>query len=240
MKRLNLLILFVYCACAFAWAQYSDKELFAAYLKNDMTVWDKYLHSVSFEKATTQEKMRYLNYEYGYLGAMTEQSKDETRAHLPLYQAHLDALTELLPKATLLTYQSSSCAFEAMLNKRHFISKGLESFGLVKDAYEADTLNPLALSLRGNVDFYAPKAFGGNKQRALHYFRLACEIYEKRGDTQTNWNYVATRLCLIQCEDKLGHPERALTMAKRLLGQYPGFVYLRDTYIPDLENRVKK
>lgn len=244
MKLSKLFILILCCACAPAWAQrnvsYTDKVLFDAYLKTDMKVWDQYLHAVSFDQLSASEKQRYLNYEYGYVATAIDEKAPDAKQHLKDFETHINALSSTLPKATVLTYRSSCSAYQALMNKMQFISKGLESFNTIKEAYEVDSLNPLVLALKGNVDFYAPKAFGGNKQRALQYFRTTCRLYEAKGDTLTNWNYVSIRLCIIQCEDKLGNTKLALRLARELLRDYPGFCYLRDEYLPDLERREKK
>jgi len=240
MRRSLTITLILYCVCAFAQAQYTDKVLFAAYLRNDMTVWDSYLHHVSFHKQPLAEQERYINYEYGYVATAIDEKAPDMQQHIDSFEHHINYLDGKLPKATILDYRSSLAAYEALVNKLQFLTKGLESFNLVKEAYATDSLNPLVLSLKGNVDFYAPKAFGGNKQRALGYFRTAQRLYEAAGDTLTTWGYCSTRLCIIQCEEKLGDTNRALRDAEALLRKFPTFAYLRDQYLPELRRKYQK
>lgn len=240
LKRFSITLILSYCACAFALAQYADSDLFAAYLKNDMSVWDKYLHAKSFDKLSRDEQARYISYEYGYVATAIDEKAPDAKQHLLDFEKHINALSDYLPEATIVNYRSSLAAYGALMNKMQFISKGLESFNLIKQAYELDSLNPKVLALKGNVDFYAPKAFGGNKQRALGYFRTSQRIYEEQKDTVDNWNYVSCRLCIIQCEDKLGNTAKAIKLAEQLLKRYPNFLFLRDTYLPDMRKRVKK
>ena len=215
-------------------AQYSDADLFRAYLATDMKTWDKYIHAHNFDKLSNKEKMRYINYEYGYVATAIDEKAPDAEKHLQDFEKHIAALKGILPKATVLDYESSCAAYKALMNKAKFISYGLESFNKIKEAYELDSLNPYVLTLKGNVDFYAPKAFGGNKKRALQYFRTTCRLYEAKGDTLNNWNYLSARLCSIQCEEKLGNVDKAVSLAKKLLQRYPDYAYLRDTYMPEL------
>lgn len=232
--------LVLFGVCAYAQTQYSDSVLFAAFLRSDMKTWDKYLHAVSFDKASLSEKKRYLNYEYGYVATALDEKAPDAEQHLLDFGKHIDALEPSLPKATIMTYRSSYAAYEALANKWVFISKGLESFNLIKEAYEVDPKNLLVLTLKGNVDFYAPKSFGGDKKRALGYFRTARAMYEQKGDTINNWNYVSCRLCIIQCEDKLGNTDVAIKEAQALLKKYPNYVFLRDEQLPQMLKKKKK
>lgn len=224
-----------------SFAQYTDAVMFDAYLRTDMTVWDKYLHAVDFDKQSAKEKARYLNYEYGYVASAIDAKAPDAEKHLADFEKHIKALSTVLPKATVLDYESSLAAYKAMMNKAKFLSYGLESFNKVKEAFETDSLNPYVLTLKGNVDFYAPKAFGGNKKRALTYFYKAQRIFEQKGDTVNNWNYLSARLCSVQCEEKLGNIDKAVTLARKLLQRYPNYAYMRDTYLPELlEKQAKK
>ena len=238
------LLLITNCVCVTAQAQfpavsaYSDSVLFAAYLHSDMHVWDSYLHSENFDSVPVREQLRYLSYEYGYVAFAIDMKAPDAQKHLADYGSHIAALEAVLPPATTLTYQSAYAAYEAKTGW-NFLGKALTSYTLAQQAYKTDADNPLVLTLKGNIDFYSPKAFGGDKERALCFFRLAQEKYENTGDTLTNWNYAATRLCIVQCEDKSGNVKKALKLADVLLRTFPDFVYLRDEYIPDLTERSK-
>lgn len=241
MKYRLSIILLLSAFCLSAQTKYTDAVLFGAYMRTDMKVWDKYLHSVKFESLSNKEKARYINYEYGYVATAIDEKAPDAEQHLKDFESHIEALKPVLPQATILDYESSCAAYKALMNKAKFISYGLESFNKIKEAFDVDSLNPYVLTLKGNVDFYAPKAFGGNKKRALSYFYKAQRIFEQKGDTVNNWNYVSARLCSIQCEEKLGNLDKAVSLAKKLLARYPDYAYLRDTYLPELlEKQAKK
>lgn len=239
-KTFALICLSVICACAMAQAQYTDKVLCDAYMAENMKVWDAYLHSVSFSKLSLTEQKRYLNYEYGYVATAINEKAPDAKQHLKDLEAHINALETKLPKSTVLTYRSGMLAYHALMNKLQFLTKGMESFNMIKDAYKADPNDPMMLCLKGNVDFYAPKAFGGSKDRAMEYFYKAIKLYEQQQKTVDNWNYMSARMCAIQCEDQKGNVKKALGMAEQLLKEYPNYKMLRDKYLPDLRTRAAK
>ena len=227
-------------ASVFSFAQYSDAVLFDAYLRSDMSVWNAYLHAYDFNKLSLAEKERYLNYEYGYVATAIDLKEPDAEQHLQNFEKHIEALKPHLEEAMYLDYRSSCVAYKALMNKAKFISYGLESKKLIYQAFEVDSLNPSVLTLKGNVDFYAPKMIGGNKQRALGYFYKAQRLFEQKGDTVNNWNYVSCLQCQIECEVKVGNTDKAIRLARKLLTRYPQHAYIRDTLLPDLLKKQKK
>lgn len=220
-----------------AFAQYDDCALTDAYMRQDMTVWDSYLHAYSFNSLSQKEKLRYLSYEYGYVATAIEIKAADAKQHLTDFEAHIDAMEKVIPQAQLLCYRSSAAAYHALYNKVLFVTKGAESYSLVKKAYETDSLNPGVLTLKGNVDFYAPKTLGGNKQRGMSCFFKARRIYEQQNLTHCNWNYLSCCLCIIQGYQKLGQYDKAINECKALLKKEPNYVYVRETLLPEIEKQ---
>lgn len=221
-------------------AQYSNKELFAAYLANDMTVWDRYLHEVQWDSLPVAEKERYINYEYGYVATAIDTKQPDAKQHTEVFKQHIDAMEAFLPKATITTYLSSYAAYRAKLSTLDFIAQGLKAKSLAQDAAEIDPTNPLALTLVGCVDFYAPAIVGGNKQRALQAFQRAVQIFEQTGDTIDNWNYVSAQIQLVMCLDKTGQSQSSIRYCEQILQRYPDCRFLRDEYLPMLKGTAKK
>jgi len=244
MNKLAIFVLLCVCAClgyaASPTISFTKSQLYQAYLKNDMRVWNGYLHATSFDNLSKTDKIQYLNYEYGYLAVAVEEDVKDVEQHLQNFEAHINALVGILPEATILTYRSSLAAYKAMHNKWTFASNGMKSVQLVEQAYALDSMNPLVLTLKANVDFYAPRAFGGNKKRAIEYFLRAERLYVERGDTLQNWDLTATRLCLVQCYQKIGKIDMALQRADEMLRRDPNFVFLRDELYPELKKSKAK
>lgn len=222
-----------------AWGQWDDHSLYQAFLRNDMATWNRYLHANSFLRLTQDEQLRYLSYEFGYVNTAIEEKANDTQEHIDAFEAHINVLEPALSESQLLVYRSTLAAYIALYNKVQFLTKGLESSKLAKKAYEADTLNPIALNLRGCVDMRAPKAVGGNRKRALTLFLRAKELFEQKGDTIDNWNYVSNWLCIAQSYETLKRYDDAILTCEALLRFAPDYLLVRDHYLPTLRARLE-
>ena len=222
--------------------------LLEAYLNNDMSAWQATIDDARWETLCDDEKINIINTEYGYIATLLDeaptgckQSKSDKSARKAQAQHYLDAFInhiedakDILPESRYCMYLSGAYAYKFMLTGN--ISAGVKSFQLCHDAVEKDPKDPLALTLVGNVEFYAPKLLGGSKKKALEHFNAA-KTYIQAPQYDLWWNKPALYLCLIQCYEKMGQKEKALTTAKALLQSYPNFIYLRDTYLPQLEEQ---
>ena len=215
-------------------AQFSDEELYTAYLVADMSVWDRYLRTTEWDDLSLLERTRYINYEYGYIATAIDTKQPDAKEQNERFKSHIDAMQSVLPQATILTYLSSYAAYRAKLSAFEFLKQGLRAKTLAQQAVEADGDNPLALTLLGCVDFYAPSILGGNKNRALANFEHAKEVFIAQGDTILNWNYASLQMQLAMCLDKTGHRQEAIELCQSLLAKDSNFLYIRDTYLPTL------
>lgn len=238
MRRNILAILLILCP-VLCFAQYSDKAMYQAYLQQDMTFWNQYLHDTDWSTLTQKEKARYLNYEYGYVATAIDTKQDDAKQHVAWFLEHINAMESVLPASTILMYRSSYAAYRAKLSSWEYAKQGLRAFNLAKDAVKADENDPYALTLLGCVDFYAPSLFGGSKSRALQLFRKAERIFVERGDTINNWNYASVCMQMAMCLDKTGHSDEAIRLCEQLLQRDPNFLFIRDEYLPQLRKKKK-
>ena len=220
-------------------AQYSDKEMYQAYLKQDMAYWDSYIHHYNWSQLSKSEKERYLNYEYGYIATAIDEKQPDAKKHNDDFLEHIDEMEHILPKATILTYRSSYAAYRAKLSTWEYAKQGVKAMQLAKEAVKADKNNPLALTLLGCVDFYAPGLFGGSKPNALKSFTKAEKIFCQQGDTINNWNYASVCMQLAMCLDKTGKTDEAIALCRKMLQRDPNFLFIRDEYLPQLLKKRK-
>ncbi len=235
--KLLLFVLLFVCSCSCS-AQYSDKALYEAYLKKDMTLWQEYIDHADWAKLSHKEKERLLNYEYGYAAYIADKDAAAADFYLKQFNLHIEDCATLLSPATLASYRAAYCAYMTKVDKWHIISFATKSLRYADEAIAADMRNPIALALYGNVKMYTPKTFGGDKATAVTYYQRAEALYENQKQTRHNWNYRAVQLCMVQCYEKLGQVEKALEKCKAILQDEPDFTYLRDTYLPILESKV--
>ena len=86
MKLILLILLMVSGLCR---AQYSNHQLYQAYLEQDVTIWGEYIASADWESLSIEEKKQLLNYEYGYTAVVLGKDKEQAKAMLQRYEQHL-------------------------------------------------------------------------------------------------------------------------------------------------------
>ena len=181
-------------------AQYSNHQLYQAYLDQNVTIWGEYIASANWDSLTVEEKKQLLNYEYGYAAVVLGQDREQAKILLQRYEQHLLALKETLPQARYDAYLASVYTYKMALEKNRLISHAKNLFACVNRIKELDTKDALALSMLGNVEFYAPT---GSKKRALEYFQQADSVYSIQAEEYELWNHQAVKMTMEQCRKKL-------------------------------------
>lgn len=204
-----------------------DSTLLQAYLREDMQLWRTYINTVCWEKADTLTRLQLLNYEYGFAAYMVDRYPDEALPYLNRFRSHITSLESALTPARHATYLSAAYAYTFKLNNTRLLSCALRSYRLAHRAVTLAPNDPLALTLLGNVYFYAPTILGGDKRRALHYFTQADSLMQSEPEARLLWNYPALRLCIAQCYEKTGDTKQAAAAYEELLRLYPDFQYVK-------------
>jgi len=237
----KLLIILCLLVAKLAFGQFSDQQLYKAYMQSDLTLWGQYIDAQNWDQLSHAQRKRLINYEYGYIPVLADQKRmDEAAKYLKIYNEHLLAEQSHLSQADYLAYTAASHAYAYLLDKSLIFSEGMQSFKVAKQAVEADPKNVIAMTLKGNVDFYAPKIFGGNKQKAMEMFVEAEQIMLTDSTYKYLWNLPAMQLAIAQCYDYLGNTDAAIQQVYKLLRTHPHFSYAKDTYLPQLKQKKQK
>jgi hypothetical protein len=181
-------------------AQYSNHQLYQAYLDQDVTIWGEYIASTEWDSLTIEEKKQLINYEYGYTAVVLGKDKEQAKERLQHYEQHLQAMKDVLPPARYEAYMASVYTYKMSLERNRLISHAKNLFACISRIKELDTRDALALSMLGNVEFYAPT---GSKKRALEYFLQADSVYSVQAEEYERWNHQAVKMTIEQCKDKL-------------------------------------
>ena len=190
-------------------AQMTDSTLFAAYQREDMTVWKEYLESFNFPygvSRSTELSTFNLLYAYGYCGyIVSEARKDgqeslmpEAKRYVQQFKSQIENQKSKLPAGHYEMYMSAVYVFELRLHESFHPVKAMD---LAKQATKLAPIDPLVLSYYGTSLFYAPKPFG-SKEEALAWFEKAQARFG--GD---EWKYCwmreANEMYIRQCHQKL-------------------------------------
>ncbi len=225
-----------------SFAQYSDSELYHAYLQRDLSLWGTYINESTWENLPQSEQERILNYQYGYVANLINENKhnkEYVTQQLELFEQHLQQSTLTLAPATFYAYRSASAAYHISLGSWKVISYGFKSMNDAKKALEIDSLNPLVLALYGNVMRFAPKSLGGDTKVGLQYYLKAEKAFQEKGLTSHNWNYRAVQLFIIQSYEHLKMIPRAIQKCEEILKEEPNYTFIRDIYLPKLKEKNK-
>ena len=238
MRKLLLFILL--SCCGLTYGQFTREQMYHAYLTEDMPYWQQYLDQTDWNSLSDEDQLRYLNYEYGWIGAVIDTKPKNIREYVDAFLVHIEEQESLLPIGTRLTYISSYWAYRAKLNDWAYAKFGLRAKNIAEEAVQKDPENPIAVTLVGCVDFYAPSLFGGSKTRALVAFNKAVDIFRQSGDTINNWNYASAQLQLMLCLSKTKQYDAAKELADQVLQQNPDFRFVREVFLPELQKKMQE
>lgn len=233
MRKIAVFLLCSMFMCMYANAPFTaaDLPLMNAYLENNMPAWRAFIHSTDWAQATQAERQRVLAYEYGYCAAMMEVDKHEAQRATQVFHSHVEAMKNSLPESYYEMYLSAIYAFEFKLGQSFHV------FSILRYANKALELapnDPIVVGYMGNVLFYAPKGIG-DKKKALALFEKAATLFASP-QWKYCWNRPAMLLAAAQCYEKTGDKQKAISIANKLLNEFPNFTYIRDTYLPALRS----
>ena len=169
-------------------AQYSNHQLYQAYLEQDMNVWEQYIASSNWDSLNTEEKKQLLNYEYGYAAYVTSYEPTKAEEVIGRYEYHLRSSVEILPKAEYLAHMAALSTYKLSVEKKLKYATALYDF--IRQAMNEGKDHPFVNEMMGNIEYYSPF---GSKKKALQYYQLADSLYTAKGEEYHMWNQQAVR-----------------------------------------------
>ncbi len=202
-QRRALLLLLIAMSLSLSAQDFSaDRDLFAAYQKEDMSVWKEQIDVQRDNVQSTKD----LLYEYGYCGYIVAEAKKEgkeslmpaAKSYVAQFRKHVEAAKNQLPTGHYEMYMSAVLVYELRL---HESMRPIKAMSLAKEATKLAPNDPLVLSYYGTSLFYAPKPFG-SKAEALVWFEKADKFF-KGPQWKYCWVREANEMYLQQCHEKL-------------------------------------
>lgn len=219
MKLKYLLILLM--VSSMCYAQYSNCQLYEAYITRDMSVWEHYIDSADWDSLDTEQRKQLLNYEYGFSAYMLGIDVEKGKKLIQRFATHLEAIKGELQEERYCAYLASVYTYQLALNKNQLVKYAKRIFSNIERAMELNPNDPFVLSMQGNVEFYSPF---GNKKTALGYYQKADSLYGIAGADYERWNRRAVQLTYIQCLDKQRRSDEAIALCEKLLAEEPNNV----------------
>ena len=213
-QRRALLLLLIAMSLSLSAQDFSaDRDLFAAYQKEDMSVWKEQIDVQRDNVRSTKD----LLYEYGYCGYIVAEAKKEgkeslmpaAKSYVAQFRKHVEAAKNQLPTGHYKMYMSAVLVYELRL---HESMRPIKAMSLAKEATKLAPNDPLVLSYYGTSLFYAPKPFG-SKAEALVWFEKADKFF-KGPQWKYCWVREANEMYVQQCHEKLKVPLHSLSRRK--------------------------
>lgn len=202
-------------------AQYSNCQLYEAYITRDMSVWEHYIDSADWDSLDTEQRKQLLNYEYGFSAYMLGIDVEKGKKLIQRFATHLEAIKGELQEERYCAYLASVYTYQLALNRGQLVKYAKRIFSNIERAMELNSNDPFVLSMQGNVEFYSPF---GNKKTALGYYQKADSLYGIAGADYERWNRRAVQLTYIQCLDKQRRSDEAIALCEKLLAEEPNNV----------------
>ena len=202
-------------------AQYSNHQLYQAYITRDMGVWEHYIDSADWSSLDTEQRKQLLNYEYGFSAYMLGIDVEKGKRLIQLFASHLEEMKNVLPEERYCAYLASVYTYQLALDKSQLMKHAKGIFSNIQRAMELNPNDPFVLSMQGNVEFYSPF---GSKKTALGYFQKADSLYGVAGADYERWNRRAVQMTYIHCLNKQRRGDEAIALCEKLLAEEPNNV----------------
>ncbi len=200
-------------------AQYSNHQLYQAYLLRDMITWEKHIAQSQWDDLNDEARRQLLNYEYGFTAYSLSKNSAEAITLLNQYEAHLLDMNGKMDEAERCAYLSGLYSYKLSVDQSKVLAYGQEIYQYLNRALKLSPDNPLVLSMQGNVEFYSPF---GSKRKALSAYRKAEAAYLQMDEKP--WNILAVQMTIVQCLEKMGKRTEAIMQCQQYLQAEPDCV----------------
>lgn len=212
------------------------KEIYEAYIQSNMQAWEKTIRRMETVDLSSHGKEELLNFYYGYIGyRIGTGQKKLAGEYVKKGEKIIDVLLEEDPSnATLNAFKGSFISFKIALNKLKAVALGPQSMRYINQAYKLDSNNVQALTDKANMFYYAPSIFGGDKKKAIVFYKKAIHQLEENQDTVDNWFYLNLLVQLAKHYQEMKMKKEALSLYEKILEQEPRFVWIKEDLYPKL------
>lgn len=235
-------VLFAFSTKSLSQSTYK-KSIYIAFIHRDMNKWKNIIRTIELSNSTNtiDQKMELISYYYGYVGYLVGKKEFAQAENLiPKAEKLIDQVLKVSPKnATAYSFKGSFLGFEIGTCKYKAMFLGSESKNQINKALSIDHENVQALIDKGNLLYYAPKLFGGDKKEALVYFLKGAKILEKNKDTEQNWVYLNLLSMIVSAYEKTDKLAEAKVVYEKILSNEPDIVWVKNDLYPTLLTKIK-
>lgn len=217
------------------------KAIYDAYIAGQMDQWVPVMQEIeNMPSLTTDKKLELINYYYGYAGYLIDQKENKTAGnYVKKGEKLIDEILKENPKnASALAYKGSFISFKMFMNRIKAVALGPESMRYINRAYKTDPQNIQAIVDKGNLLYYAPVMFGGDKEEGLTFFEKAITQMEAtQGATVNNWFYLNLLTLLARHYEERKEYVKAGETYRKILRVEPNFTWVKNELYPEFQKK---
>lgn len=241
MYRFLLVISILFCCHTNSYTNDFDKKWYDAFLDNNIEKWAKITSDIE-EKSNMNNRKELLQVIHSYYGwtstLIAQKHKSAAKKNIQKVEKYIKRGLEKYPDdSELLDYKGVFLGYKISINKLMAIVIGNTSTEYINKAYKLSPNHPQILFDKGNALYYVPKTFGGDKQKALFFFKKVVAIYEKRQQTKNNWVYLQALTLVGRCYELTNNRALALKIYQKIISIAPNFKLVKKQLYPQLINK---
>lgn len=219
------------------------KVIYSAFITHDMAKWEKEIGIMEATNSinSVDQKLELIDYYYGYIGWLIGQKKyKQAEKMIPRAEALINQVIKVSQKnATAYSYKGSFLGFKVGIDKYKSIFLGPESKKDINKALALDPQNIQANIDKGNLLFYEPCLFGGDKKEALNYFLKGVKLMEMNKETNENWAYLNLLTIIADAYEKTDRLEEAKLTYEKIIRIEPEIKWVINDLYPSLLAKIK-
>jgi tetratricopeptide (TPR) repeat protein len=242
-RKIYLIVLFfLLSTAAIHSTNTAERLIYRAYIGNDMGLWKRTMIKLHrMPVMSSAQMLELVNYLYGYTAwTINEGNSNEARRFIQIAESYLDTLEyRKFRPADLLAYRSALIGFKINMSPLSAPVLGPRSFRYAREALQTNPQSYMAHMQMGHIYFYAPSAFGGDKDEAIRRYLRALQLYKLQNKNRTeDWNYLSLLINIGQAYAKTGQPDSARRYYLRALKVAPNLTWVRNELLPELDKHV--
>ena len=222
--------------CGETLSEYRE-NLYDLFIQQKIPQWGAVLSKMSADKScgTLEGLHEILCGYYGLVGHLVDKKrKDEAQAYLKTALALSENYRKMYPNdARFKALHANLIGLKIALSPMRAATLASGMLSSAREAYKLAPGDSWVSILYGNILFYMPGIFGGDKEEGLECYQRARRSMEK--DISTNghhWLYVQLLVTIGVVYEKSERYEQALAMYKTIMEKYPEYGFVKNTSYP--------
>lgn len=244
MERTRTFVTIVLCLCLNISIGSNKKEIYRAYITNDMHKWKLIINTMNAAPSKSNEFiLELLNYQYGYIAwCLGNKRKKEAKEYLKIADKNIKILINNRHKIWMThAYKAAFYGYKISLRKYMAPIWGRKSLYHAEKSLSENPDSWFVYIQLANIFYYRPSFAGGSKNKALNYYLKAKELIEIDDELcHKNWNYLNLLISIAQTYESLNDYDNAKIYYEIILSMEPHFKWVKQELYINLIEKINE